>query len=160
MQYSSRKLLAALGISIAVGLALAACSSVRDKGIEYPTPTPVVRCQQPLTYKDTFLPGQSYEFFKYQRTSSNIRRIQYRGGNSFAFLDNFGSVVTPEEAKPYANPDGSVRFREGGKFTFKGNVFGSNDSFVIEITFERFEENKATVDVATSTCTKEQGLIH
>jgi len=157
MQYSPRKLLAALGIPIILGIA--ACSS---SGAPTHTPdvrpTPTISCQNPTMYNDTLLPGQGYEFFSGERISSPVRHIQYRGGNSFAFLDDKGNVVTPEEAKSYSNPDGSVRFREGGKFIFRGNISGSNDSIIIEVTFKDFENNRATINVSTSECT--QGLIY
>lgn len=144
-KYSARKLLMALGIPIVLGIA--ACSS---SGAPTHTPDvpPTISCQQPRTYSDNLLPGQGYEFFRGERISSTIRHIQYRGGNSFAFLDDKGNVITP------------VKFREGGKFTLIGNIFGSNDSIRVEVTFRNFENNRATIDVSTSKCTKNQGLIY
>lgn len=156
MQYSPKKLLVALGVPIALGLA--ACSSSTATVTPVPSPIPLEECQQPLIYRDSLSPGQGYGFFQGQETSSAIRRIQYRGGNNFAFLDDNGNAVVPEGAKPYANPDGSVRFRQGGNFMFIGRVYGGNVSFQIKITFESLENNKATINVAISECTSKAFL--
>ena len=102
---------------------------------------------------DTLIPGQAYEFFRGERISGSIRHIQYHGSNLVAFLDENKEVIVPDQARQYARPDGSVPFNQGGRFTFRGDIYGRNEYYLVQLTFERFEENRASIHKVILRCT-------